>query len=297
VELAFTVDVGNTEVAGLEVERLVLGHFQPVWGLAAHPTQPKFLTCGYDGNVIYWDAVAHTDLWVVQLNGKAHCVDISPDGLAYAVGTLGGVLHVGSMEIKQHAVQSLGQPVRTVAFSPSRNLLAAASDSVVTVFQFGPGGYDEPSKVAECRGHGGPVEFMDWSTDGRHLRSNAPAELELRHWDSDTGSAVEDRDLLGELTWATTRCPLSWAALATSQAAPPITSCDATQQLLAVGEAGGKVKLFTAPASQPAAHSLELVAHGSQATAVRFLEDPVQLVSVGGRETSIIQWNLETLNS
>lgn len=75
--------------------------------------------------------------------------------------------------------------------------------------------------------------------------------------------------MLGELTWATTRCPLSWAALATSQAAPPITSCDATQQLLAVGEAGGKVKLFTAPASQPAAHSLELVAHGSQATAVR----------------------------
>ena len=94
---------------------------------------------------------------------------------------------------------------------------------------------------------------------------------------------------------------------------------------IAVAEAGGKGKLFTAPASQPAAHSLELVAHGSQATAVRysgiaqpfsvvfsdcresmtvthpqprrFLEDPVQLVSVGGRETSIIQWNLETLNS
>ena len=71
-----------------------------------------------------------------------------PDGLAYAVGTLGGVLHVGSMEIKQHAVQSLGQPVRAVAFSPSRNLLAAASGSVVTVFQFGPTGYDEPSKVS-----------------------------------------------------------------------------------------------------------------------------------------------------
>lgn len=39
-------------------------------------------------------------------------------------------------------------------------------------------------QVAECRGHSGPVEFLDWSTDGRHLRSNAPAELELRHWDS-----------------------------------------------------------------------------------------------------------------
>ena len=38
------------------------------------------------GNVICWDAIAHTDLWVVQLNGKAQCVAMSPDGLAYAVG-------------------------------------------------------------------------------------------------------------------------------------------------------------------------------------------------------------------
>lgn len=29
-----------------------------------------FLTAGYDGNVILWDAVAHVDLWVVQINGK-----------------------------------------------------------------------------------------------------------------------------------------------------------------------------------------------------------------------------------
>ena len=38
--------------------------------------------------MICWDAIAHTDLWVVQLNGKAQCVAMSPDGLAYAVGDL-----------------------------------------------------------------------------------------------------------------------------------------------------------------------------------------------------------------
>ena len=31
---------------------------------------------------------------------KARCVDISPDGMAYAVGTTGGVLHVAKMETK-----------------------------------------------------------------------------------------------------------------------------------------------------------------------------------------------------
>ena len=30
---------GNTEVQDWEVDRVVLGHYQEVWGLAAHPTR------------------------------------------------------------------------------------------------------------------------------------------------------------------------------------------------------------------------------------------------------------------
>ena len=98
----------STDVADLEVDRLVLGHYQDVWGVAAESVGagPRFISCGHDGNVTYlisristiynlnagnvicWDAIAHTDLWVVQLNGKAQCVAMSPDGLAYAVGDL-----------------------------------------------------------------------------------------------------------------------------------------------------------------------------------------------------------------
>ena len=46
---------------------MVMGHYQEAWGIAHHPEATKFLTCGYDGNVILWDGVAHTDLWTVQV--------------------------------------------------------------------------------------------------------------------------------------------------------------------------------------------------------------------------------------
>ena len=114
--------------------------------------------------MICWDAIAHTDLWVVQLNGKAQCVAMSPDGLAYAVGdlylqylqyiysiynistiylhyrqvgTLGGVLHVGKMETKEHVIQNIGSALETVAFSPSGEYLAVGGhDMKIHVFKF-----------------------------------------------------------------------------------------------------------------------------------------------------------------
>ena len=36
----------------------------------------------------------------ILLNFKARSVDISPDGIAYAVGTMGGVLHIAKLETK-----------------------------------------------------------------------------------------------------------------------------------------------------------------------------------------------------
>ena len=36
----------------------------------------EFLTCGYDGYVIMWDAVAHIDLWAVHLNGQVNKIKV-----------------------------------------------------------------------------------------------------------------------------------------------------------------------------------------------------------------------------
>ena len=46
----------STDVADLEVDRLVLGHYQDVWGVAAESVGagPRFISCGHDGNANYF---------------------------------------------------------------------------------------------------------------------------------------------------------------------------------------------------------------------------------------------------
>ena len=46
----------STDVADLEVDRLVLGHYQDVWGVAAESVGagPRFISCGHDGNATYF---------------------------------------------------------------------------------------------------------------------------------------------------------------------------------------------------------------------------------------------------
>eukprot|EP00090_Calanus_glacialis_P000940 TRINITY_DN10679_c0_g1_i1.p1 TRINITY_DN10679_c0_g1~~TRINITY_DN10679_c0_g1_i1.p1 ORF type:complete len:1682 (+),score=397.37 TRINITY_DN10679_c0_g1_i1:312-5048(+) len=296
VEVLFTIKEGSTDIMDLEIDRVVLGHYQEVWGLATHPTSSKFITCGYDGNVIYWDAIAHADLWVVQLNGKARCVDLSPDGLAYAVGTLGGVLHVGKMETKEHVIQSLGEPIEDVAFSPNRDYLAVGChDMLIHVYKFEKDEYEDHVKMSECQGHSSYIKFIDWSTNSLYIRSNS-ADLELLYWNPVTGDQITDPEVISKIEWASQKCVMSFETLGIWQNSEldrsDVNSCSRSDSLIASADDTGKVRLYTNPASHINTQSKDLVGHSSHVTGVEFFDDDSKLVSVGGRETSIMQWSL-----
>ena len=297
VEVLFRLGPDSTDVEDLEVDRLVLGHYQDVWGVASHPTSSKFISCGHDGNVICWDAIAHTDLWVVQLNGKAQCVDMSPDGLAYAVGTLGGVLHVGKTETKEHVIQNIGSALENVAFSPNGDYLAvAAHDMKVHVFKFEAAEYEDHVLVAECRGHSSHVKFVDWSTNSLYIRSNS-ADLQLLYWNPLTGEQITDPEVITGLHWASHNCVMTFESLGVwrdSEAGrAEINSVSAGGGLLASADDGGHVRLYRQPAHSLNSHSKDLLGHSAHVTKVEFLQDDCsKLVSAGGRETSLLQWKL-----
>lgn len=65
-----------------------------------------------------------------------------------------------------------------------------------------------------------------------------------------------------------------------------------SSKLLATGDDFGKVKLFSYPASVPKCLSHIHGGHSSHVTAVDFLPDDTRLVSLGGRDCSILQWAL-----
>ena len=295
VEVLFKVSSSSTDVTDLEVDRLVLGHYEDVWALATHPTSSKFISCGHDGNVICWDAIAHTDLWVVQLNGKAQCVAISPDGLAYAVGTLGGVLHVGKMETKEHVIQSIGSSIETVAFSPSGEYLAVGShDKKIHVFKFEKEEYEDHVLISECVGHKTMVKYLDWSSNSLYMRSNSE-DLQLLYWNPVTGDKVTDMDLLDNLDWVSQNCPMTFESIAIwnqSEGSNDINGTSKSKKLLAACDENGKIRLFTFPAIHQKQDSKTILGHSAHVTAVEFFDDQNKLVSVGGREPSILLWQI-----
>jgi hypothetical protein len=131
----------------------------------------RFLTCGYDGSVILWDGVAHSDLWTIQASGGGSSQRYKPCPPAEREGSLlrdlprrrglgggdagrsaaprhragRGTRHAGGRQYglcgySAMRPQSLGEAIEAVSFSPNGRLLAAAGHGrVVHVFRWWPG--------------------------------------------------------------------------------------------------------------------------------------------------------------
>ena len=76
--------------------RLVSGHYQgELWGLAIHPSQPIYITCGDDGMLCCWSLVQHKLLSYMRLPEKLRAVDIDPiDGRELAVSLNSGAVWI-----------------------------------------------------------------------------------------------------------------------------------------------------------------------------------------------------------
>lgn len=126
--------------------------------------------------------------------------------------------------------------------------------------------------------------------------------------------------MLRDVEWATNNCTLTFTSLGIwpeNADGTDVNYCDRSHNmnLLATGDDFGKVKLFSYPVVQPkvrikfhfAGHvfyyffhifvyfqSLCHVygGHSSHVTAVKFLHDDSRLVSIGGKDTAVLQWTV-----
>ena len=62
-----------------------------------------------------------------------------------------------------------------------------------------------------------------------------------------------------------------------------------SNEILAVSNDFGTVRLYEYPCNQSKADYVELLGHSAHVTGITFLQDHGRLVSAGGRESSIIQ--------
>ena len=65
------------------------------------------------------------------------------------------------------------------------------------------------------------------------------------------------------------------------------------RSLLVAGADSGQLRLFSHPASQPQCGHHQYGGHSSAVSSLAFLADQSRLVSVGGKDAAILQWQIE----
>lgn len=79
-----------------------------------------------------------------------------------------------------------------------------------------------------------------------------------------------------------------------NQDGPEVNSCDRSHQskLLVTGDDLGRLNLFSYPACQPKCLHHSYPAHSGTVPSVRFLNDDSRIISIGGKDSSIMQWSV-----
>ncbi|XP_051899976.1 echinoderm microtubule-associated protein-like 2 isoform X1 [Pristis pectinata] len=276
---------------------IVQGHTDELWGLAAHPSEGKFVTCGQDKLIHCWDPTSHQPIWSKTLEDQCQSVGIHPSGSVIAVGTQTARWMVFDVETRDLiTVHTDGnEKLSVMRYSPDGNFLAIGShDNYVYIYSVAENGR-KYSRVGRCSGHSSFITHLDWSTDSRYIVTNS-GDYEVLYWTPNC-KQVPSADVVRDLEWASSTCVLSFQVFGIWPEGADGTDINAVcrstdDQLLATADDFGKVNLFSYPCSQPRAPSHKYSGHSSHVTNVAFLHDNTRLISIGGKDTSVIQWSV-----
>ncbi|KAL6115722.1 eml2 [Pungitius sinensis] len=275
---------------------IVQGHTGELWGLDVHPSMEQFVTCCQDKQVHLWDAISHQPLWSKTIEDPGRCAGFHPSGAVLAVGTMTGrwlVLDTDTRDLVSMHTDG-NEIISNIKYSPDGNFLAVAShDNFVYIYAVTETGR-KYSRVGKCTGHSSFVTHLDWSADSHHLVTNS-GDYEILFWEASSGKHVTNMDIVRNQQWATYTCTLSFNTFGVWPDGADGTDINAVCRshggsLLASADDFGKVHLFSFPCSQPRAPSHEGSGHSSHVTNVAFLHDDSNLLSTGGKDTSILQW-------
>ncbi|XP_076314388.1 echinoderm microtubule-associated protein-like 2 isoform X6 [Tachypleus tridentatus] len=282
----------------LNFSTVVQGHTEELWGLAIHPTQNQFLSGGYDGNVHLWDSMSHSVVWSIDIREPVQSACFSPDGNIIVLATVTGRWMVMDSATRQlyNTNSDINQIIDCIKFSPDGKLLAVGShDNYLYIYQVQED-YKKYNRIGRCSGHSSYLTHFDWSENSTYIQTTS-GDHELLFWNASICRQVTDMAVVRDITWETQTCTLGFNVLGVwpeTADGSDINTCDRShnKKLLVTGDDFGKVKLFLFPACQPKSLHHMYSGHSSHVTAVSFLPDDTRVVSLGGRDCSIMQWSV-----
>ena len=300
-------------------------HYDELWGLAAHPVKQSFVTASEDNTLRVWDLATRTMTAMAKLLGPGRSCAYSPDGRYVAVGLGGGgrakgkpsphdgkwlVLDAEKLTQVATPPQIRSQRISDIKWSPDGRLVAVASaDNFIDIYSVDGSRFEHRY---ECKGHSSYITHVDWSADSQHMQSVCGA-YELLYWnmykEGEDGAPPRFRphqeknsSSMKDVAWATNSCIFGWPvrgvwpedsdgtdvnACARSHAAK-----DGNSGLLATADDLGKVKLFLWPCIVPRAQHRAYVGHSAHVTNVAFTEQDKWLISTGGNDRAVFQWQV-----
>ncbi|XP_075248370.1 echinoderm microtubule-associated protein-like 2 isoform X2 [Convolutriloba macropyga] len=282
-----------------------MGHSRELWGLCVDGEREKFLTCGSDRLLIYWNK--RQAEWYKEVDYGCVSAAFHPIYSLLAVGTDAGrwfALNTSTRDIITMHADSKDQ-FNCMTFSPNGKRLAiGAQDSGIYIYRLDEqdNGAIRFSKMGKCIGHTSYVTHLDWSVDSQVLRSNS-GNHELLYWSVNYCKQLVNSDVTANTEWASSTCTLDFTTIGIwpegyegSEINSTDVSCD--QNLVATGDDSHLVKIFNYPSFLPKAQFRCGFGHGSHVSRVRFLPpDGKNLVSTGGIDSSIILWSTSASTS
>uniref|UniRef100_A0A673XX37 EMAP like 3 n=1 Tax=Salmo trutta TaxID=8032 RepID=A0A673XX37_SALTR len=279
---------------------IVQGHVDEMWGLATHPSQDVFLTCGHDRQVCVWNTEEHKLDWCTTLEEYGLCADFCPNGAVVSVGLSTGrwlVLDLQTKEVISDYTDG-NEQLSVMRYSPDGSFLAVGShDNFIYVYNVTESGR-RYSRYGKCNGHSSFITHLDWSKDGKYIMSNS-GDYEILYWDVAGGcKLLRNRYESKDREWASYTCVLGFHVMGVWLEGSDGTDINAlcrshSERLVAVADDFCKVHLFQYPCPKPKAPNHSYEGHGSHVTNVRFTHCDSHLLSMGGKDTCILQWEVK----
>ncbi|KAL0970425.1 hypothetical protein UPYG_G00241770 [Umbra pygmaea] len=279
---------------------IVQGHVDEMWGLATHPSRSIFLTCGHDRLVCVWNTEEHQLEWCTTLEEYGLCADFCPDGAVVSVGLSTGrwlVLDLQTKELVSDLTDG-NEQLSVMRYSPDGSFLAVGShDNFIYIYNVTESGR-RYSRFGKCNGHSSFITHLDWSKDGKYIMSNS-GDYEILYWDIAGGcKLLRNRYESKDREWASYTCVLGFHVMGVWLEGSDGTDINAlcrshSERLVAVADDFCKVHLFQYPCPKLKAPNHSYEGHGSHVTNVRFTHCDSHLLSMGGKDTCILQWKVK----
>lgn len=281
------------EVGEEQVKLLMSGHYDmELWGLANHPSLPRFASFGQDSLLAVWDLNEHKQIRHAKLESPGETVAYSPSGDSIAVGLQNGkvlILDAETLEVKVGKHDRV-KGVSQIKYSPDGSILAAGGhDSIIITYLV-----NENYKLQyKMKGHSAAITHLDFSEAGAVIQSTSLSYELLYHnlskglHDPKGASANKDD------AWNTWSCILGWPVQGIWPPCSDGSDINAvrrskSRKVLATCDDFSQVKLFKYPCPVKNSACNTYRGHSSHVTNCVFFDN--YLVTTGGNDKSIFVW-------